>query len=56
MIVWAGFASKIIQERCFIDGLQAWPHKGIAPPTLIQARSWDFVQEGANLVRAQGTP
>ena len=35
VIVWAGFASRIIQERCFIEGLPAWPYKGIAPPTLI---------------------
>ena len=31
VIVWAGFASGIIQESCFIEGLQAWPYKGIAP-------------------------
>ena len=35
LIVWAGIASGIIQERCFIEGLQGWPYKGIALPTLI---------------------
>ena len=35
MIAWTGFASIIIQERCFIEGLQAWSYKDIAPTTLI---------------------
>ena len=35
VIVWTGFATVVIQERCFIEGLQAWPYMGIALPTLI---------------------
>ena len=34
VIVWAGFSYKIIQERCFIEGLQARLYKGISPLTL----------------------
>ena len=29
------FASGTNQERCFIEGLKAWPYKGIAPPISI---------------------
>ena len=34
VIVWAGFASGVVQERYLIEGLQAWPYEGIALPTL----------------------
>ena len=29
------FASETSHERCFIEGLQAWPYKGTAPPISI---------------------
>ena len=35
VLVWVGFNSGVIQERCLIEGLQAWPHNGIAPPISI---------------------